>query len=452
MRTRIVLLCVCICMLFSPANRAFAGGTGKTLRVYGKGAAGDWENPIFNRIMPDVAVSGSDNLGVPNAEDLITVLLTDEAYDIYAITASNCNFRDIQRKGFAADMSGEPEIADATAKMFRFIRDLISVDGKILAIPVSVGCTYWGYDPEVWEIVRQEYHSGLPDDYQSLLAFFRWWVEEGRADFPNIGLLRTDEDTKYVVAKVLAEQILDNDWYYRKNTLAGAKETEMIFRQLENLDSEALNFQGILEEGSDDLFLFDPFCEWTSLEEDDGDTYRPMLLRLGEEGKAFIPADIRIMFVNPGTQMKEEALLYLSAFLSRRDDLAAILMYDTEHAPVMNDRILDEISRLDTRLAQLRQADTDASRQMMEELERQKEILFSRRWVVTEERLSEYRSLTSCFFPRDFCPVYMSNTSKDYFEKMIGDFAHAKTDAIGFTNELCRIEGMMMQEESRGHP
>ena len=445
MKLRILILI--LCLFFLPLAQSSAEEI-QTLRIYGKGAAGDWDNASFEKEMPGVVIAGSEDLGVPEAKDLITVLLTKEAYDLYAVSAPWCNFTAIKNKGYALDLAQDPSIASPIRKMYPFIQDALCTEDKIWAVPIAVDCTQWGYAPEVWEMIRDKYDMDLPTDYLSLFRFFEWWIDEGQFDFPEIGLIRADEDIKYVVTELLAQQILDIDCYKRNTSLLSEPETGEIFRQLEKIDFSLLNKNFILEEGSDDCFIFDPFCEWTQLEDNPEElAYTPLPLHLTEKDAAFIPVDIRVMFVNPATEMADAAMRYLSTFLAEEDEVTSILLYDTDHEPLMNQPVMDEINDLDSRIRKLSEMDEDKASQTAEDLELQKEALSKRIWKVTEEKITDYRQMTSYFFPRTYCPVYMSDSSYDnYFHNAVLSFVQGEKSSAEFLASMENIESMMISE------
>ncbi len=445
MKSRILLLCLCLMLL--AWTQSLAQGSEKVLRVYGKGAAGDLDNTLFSSKVPDVVIDGSDELEISNPKELITVLLTKDAYDLYAVYAPYCDFTEISRRGYAMDLADDAGIASSVGQMYGFVRDAVCMEGQILGIPLSVDCTQWGYAPEVWEKIREAYDRELPADYLSLFQFFEWWIDKGQYVFPEIGLVRTDENVKKVVTQLLTEQILDIDWHEKGTGLASDGMTEQVFRQLEKVDFDRLNYQTVLEEGDEQPFVFDPFCEWTQLQEDDGESWRPLLLRLNGEKTSFIPVDIRVMFVNPATQMKEKAILYLSTFLEREDPLASILLQEGEHEPIANQKVMDDLSVLESQISQLKEMNTDTAAETAERLEREKTILQKRIWNVTEERIRDYQQMTAYFFPRRFNPVYMSDTSENsYYFQILNSFVRGETDSAGFLSELQRMENMMIAE------
>ena len=106
-------------------------------------------------------------------------------------------------------------------------------------------------------------------------------------------------------------------------------------------------------------------------------------------------------------------VLYLSTFLAREDALASILLYEAEHEPIANQRVIDDLNELDSRISQLKEMNTDTAAETAERLEKEKTIMQQRIWNVTKERIEDYQRLTGYFFPRSFNPVYMSDTSEN---------------------------------------
>ena len=140
-------------------------------------------------------------------------------------------------------------------------------------------------------------------------------------------------------------------------------------------------------------------------------------------------------------------VLYLSTFLAREDALASILLYEAEHEPIANQRVIDDLNELDSRISQLKEMNTDTAAETAERLEKEKTIMQQRIWNVTKERIEDYQRLTGYFFPRSFNPVYMSDTSENSsYHQILNSFVRGEKDGAGYLSELQRIENMMIAE------
>ena len=446
MKKRMALLLLLVCMI---SHAALSENRGNVLQIFGKGAAGDWDNPVYHEMMPDMEISGSDYLDADKPAELITTLLSREAYDLYMVNYSNVNVSEIIRKGYAYDMSGNPEVSSAAENLYGFVREAICNGEGLYAVPTAVQVSQWGYSPEVWAMIQDRWGKDIPDDYQEFLDFIEWWTEEGQYEFPGIGLIRAFDNVKETLVRVLTQQIIDIDWYRREDLLVESAEAESLFGRIEKLKPEDLRFHLVTEEGDESLYLFDPDYEWDELSVYTGElTYHPLLLRFSTVSGPIIPADLRVIFINPAGDKTAEAECYTWTFLRSLDEEMHILLYDTDHAPVKNRYFEAEIERTDALLEPLYLAGEDEYRDRIAELERQKESLMRDLWLIPEERIQEYRELTPMMFVRKYCLVYMADDCEEgYLYQIISKFSQGRMNSTEYLQELRHIVQNAMREE-----
>lgn len=446
MKKRMTLVLLLVCMV---SHVALCENRGNLLRIYGKGAAGDWDNPAFHEMMPNMEISGSDYLDADKPAELITTLLSREAYDLYMVNYSNVNVSEIIRKGYAYDMSGNPEISSAVENLYGFVREAVCDGEGLYAVPTAVQVSQWGYSPEVWAMIQDRWGKDIPGDYQGFLDFIEWWTEEGQYEFPNIGLIRAFDNVKEALVRVLTQQIIDIDWYRREDLLVESAEAESLFGRIEKLEPEDLRFHLVTEEGDESLYLFDPDYEWDELSVYTGElTYHPLLLRFCTVSGPIIPADLRVIFINPTSEKTTEAEFYTRTFLRSLDEEIEILLYDTDHAPVKNRYFEAEIERTEALLEPLYLAGEDRYRDRIAELEQQKESLMRDLWLIPEERIWEYRELTPLMFVRDYCPIYMADDREEgYLYQIISKFSQGGMSSTEYVQELRHIVQRAMSEE-----
>lgn len=444
-RTMILaLLLVCLA-----CRAALCEPDGNVLRIFGKGAAGDWDNPAFHEMMPGMEISGSDYFNADKPAELITTLLTGEAYDLYMVNYSNVNVPEIIRKGYAHDMSGNPGISSAGENLYAFIREAVCDGDGLYAVPFEVQVSQWGYSTEVWEMIRNAWKKELPGDYPGFLDFIEWWTEEGQYEFLNVGLIRAFDNVKETLVRALTLQVIDIDWHERKDLLVESAEIDSLFEKIEKLNPEDLRFHLVTEEGDESLYLFDPYYEWDELGVYAGElTYHPLLLRFGTDSAPVIPADLRVIFINSASGKKAEAECYAETFLKTLDDEETILLYNTDHDPVKNHYIETEIEKTDALLEQLHRAEGDQNQERIAELERQKESYMRDLWRIPEGRINEYRELTPRMFVREYCPVYMADDREEgYLYQIISKFSQGGMSSAEYLRELRQIVRSAMREE-----
>lgn len=405
----------------------------QVLRVYGKGAAGDLENPLFARIHPEVGWEGSDSLGVMNASDLVTVLLTQEAYDLYAIPYSNCNFEAVLAKQYATDLHADATIRELCGQMYPFIQDALVEQDSIFGIPVDLTCTQWGYSPDAWQMVQEVFPVELPQTYEELFAFMAWWIEEGQYAFPQILLARNAPDAKLIITQNLTDHLLDVAWKHQNPDLLNDPAILRIYEMLESLHFDQLQPYIASDMENEISYLFDVSLDWMSLSEyPDESVYLPMPLAFRADSPIEIPVDMRMFFVNPASESRQEAIDYVSCFLASRDDLFAMTVYDGPHEPVINPWLMNVLEEKRQELAAAEEAAVQGDDQAMrmEALAARIAALERQQWLVPADRIALYQDLTPLFFIRPYNPL------------------SSKTDGSG--NRICRDVQSFVQGRLKG--
>lgn len=95
-KRRSIAATLALLLLLSGGVRA----EGVVLNVYGKGGAGEWDNPVLQEEHPEISWSGGDVLS-GSAQDLVQALTARQPYDLYALNYTDQNFCEIMQKGFA---------------------------------------------------------------------------------------------------------------------------------------------------------------------------------------------------------------------------------------------------------------------------------------------------------------------------------------------------------------
>ena len=375
-----------------------------TLRVYGKGGAGDWDNPRFAALYPDVRWEGGDELGVYDVSDLVTVLLTREAYDLYAVPYANCHFEAVMDKGFALDLSGDAAVAEASGRWYPFIRDALTEENAVYGVPVAVGCDQWCYSLDAWDVVREQFPVEVPQDYHEFIMFVDWWIKEGQYEFPEITLVRGTLDAQLTLTSRLTELLLDLVWRDGAPEYLLDPGVLAVFQALQEVPFASLQAPVASDGGEGCLALFSVAQDWADLTQyPDEPAFLPLPLAISDGLPLAVPVELRVFFVNPGSAMREEAVAYVACFLEGQDERYAIAAYDGPHPPVENPWSPGS-------------------------------------WLVTEERVATYQQLTALFFARGYNPLL------GQLDDAMQSFMQGKTSAEGFLRGLCSAVDMALGE------
>ena len=113
-----------------------------------------------------------------------SIRMLDSSVDIYFTRTNFTGYQAMLEKGFCADLSGEAELSRQVNDMADCIRDAVTVDGKICAVPYGVifgsfstlGCSQAAFDTLGISI------SELPSSTDELLDCILSWIEAGMLD------------------------------------------------------------------------------------------------------------------------------------------------------------------------------------------------------------------------------------------------------------------------------
>lgn len=421
----------------------------RTLRIYGKGAAGDWDNPEFNAAFPSIKIEGSETLGVANAADLITVLLTEEAYDIYIINYANSNFSAVTEKGYALDLNCSPIIATSVSRMYDFLSHALVGDTSTYGIPIEITCQQWGISKQVFDLLKETIDIQIPRNYHELFDFFEWWVLDGQYEYPDICLMKNAVNIKKDIIEHITRQILDIAWSEQSANILLDPSIKDIYQRIESISFDDIN-AFVLDDGGNEMkCLFDITYDWADLEEYAEEyAFEPLVLELSEDVYLKVPIDIRIMFINPSTLLRTESIAYIEYFMKSQNSLYNILMFNLAHDPIENPHVAKRVNELKRILEDysnkedgIYEAEIDATKKRIEKYEKMK-------WLVTKEKIEEYQENGTHFFVREFNPVYMNDKDNTGgLNRSIDFFAVGKITHQQFIDDLYRLYSYAVLEE-----
>lgn len=433
------------------SNYAFCEETyqNKTLRIYGKGAAGDWHNPEYNAAFPSIQIDGSETLGVSTAADLITVLLTEEAYDIYIINYANSNFSSVMKKGYALDLSCSPQIATGLSMMYEFLFYALADDTFIYGIPVDITCQQWGVSMQAWAAINEASNIELPRNYDEFLDLFDWWIMYGQYEYPDICLVKNAVNLKKDMINYLTKQILDIAWSEQNADILLNPKILSIFQRIESMNFNAIN-PFILDDGGTEMqYVFDIACDWAALEEyADEPSFEPLVLEFSEDVHTKVPIDIRVMFINPSTLLKTESIAYVEYFIRNQSKLYNVLVFDLAHEPIENPYVSKRIIELKSILDDYLISQDGIYIDKINEMEKRIEYFEKMKWLVTKEKIEAYQEYKDLFFVRKYNPIYMNDKDNTGgVNRLIEYFSVEKITSQQFIDELYRQYNYAALEE-----
>jgi hypothetical protein len=373
-----------------------------------------WEDltRMFAKANPDVPIEYCDKY-FTNIEEIAAHMTSPDAADVYTMYYGNMDLSDLYKKGSLADLSGNRAITDIVNDMYPNIRESLTFDGKIVAIPYSMYANTFGVNLKTLEEIGLT-KDDAPRTYFELLEFIERWIDEYSADYPDLKLFEYCENlNQQLMYAILNAQL----------TYCGAQGEPLTFdtpvmrkllAKLESIDftplSENVSFEGesdvqqqwvvVNSDGSAPLFiLFNPITidRYTN---EENRAFEPKPLALDEGMPAIMSAQMNMLVLNKKSAESEEAMRFLQYYAENMYPATCVNTMPNENEPIKNPNHVQGLKHSQEQLGILEslleiadegtkpfiEADIQSYKGMIETEEQW-------RWSATPEDIARYRSL-----------------------------------------------------------
>ncbi|NLG25550.1 MAG: extracellular solute-binding protein [Clostridiales bacterium] len=366
----------------------------------------------FSAANPGVPIRVDERYFV-NAEELARALSQPDAADLYRLSLSSYDLGALYDKGYIADLSGDQELAAAVARMTPAVRDAVTHNGKVLALPFEMWGNTWGANLKAFEAIGLT-PNDVPKTYMQLLDFIDRWEREYRGDYPEMMLLPAGDQIELktmLFSTILMAQI----GRCSRDGVALTFDTpamRALLTRLEQVDFSA--YPGYGESGgygysSDEMekSLFSESYNLTAGKTSmgmDADRYQmvPMLLTLDEGEQPVIAADVSAIALSPAGRDNPQAIDFLRFYAGHMPGRTRISLYTDENEPVENyyyaenvKQTLQYIARLEKSMAQADdENDKKQYRQMLDDANQNYENMQkNERYEISAADIAGYREL-----------------------------------------------------------
>ena len=363
----------------------------------------------FGNAHGDVAVILDQNYMQPS-EIIEAMMSRDSAVDIYMISVAGEAYDALYNRGYMMELDNA-EIVSAVKGMYPAIQEVLTRDGEVVAIPLSVYGWTMGLDYEGFEklgVARED----MPDSWSGLLDLLPELADE----LPEDGSIKIFDDyyTQATARESLVDAIMES---WRIHQTASGQETgydspeliELLDRVME-LDYEAL---GVPEDDEDEEMRYRVIAyssssdrSYTLLETSVGCTIgnfysncEPALLSVipGEPGE--LPLSINVAFVNPFSENVELAQEFLVELMKHMPNDALYNLSDEKNEPIRNSYMLETMRQYQEELDKLRAdletadpVDVPGIEELISEDERILEDLDRYGWEIPQKDIDWYRA------------------------------------------------------------
>ena len=433
-----------------------------TLRVKPFSWSSATENAVFNFMNEhsDISVVRED-YGDENTL-LQSMMNRDGDVDVYLIDLDSGAFGAILERGFAADLSENAVLTEAVEKMYPFVKESLSRDGKLAAVPLEIMGSAIGYNPEVLEKMGMT-EEDLPKTWNKFLDFLKELPDRlAGTDFRAFDLYTYREDTVLSVLRMILNQFSMT----REGESMNTDEMRNLLEKIQGIDFDALQIltdeemNSLEETGAYEAMGGMKQALLTTYSNTALSTYdnsRPLILALREGEEPLLPVSLVVAFINPYSGHMQEAMLFLESLLDQQEvrtryslnpDLNEPLRFPNhEEQRAQNEKWL-KIAR-----QHVQDAEDDETRdnwtEVVEYYEKSLAEYDETNWMISPDSLAAYRARAQYVRPLTwnfFSQIYAVDEAGQFWD-LQASFAKGTTTArelltfIDKKVQMMRLEG-----------
>ena len=337
---------------------------------------------------------------------LESMMNRDDSIDVYVLSTSSPIYDALYRRGYLMELDGSEALSTFADSIYPDIRDALSTNGRLVAVPVSINAWVPGVNEKALEKLGMTV-ADVPDNWMDFLDFLVSLEEplrDGKLHLFYDGYTTEDaqNDMFYAIFETYQRYVnaVDPAMGYNTDLL------RTLLTKLENIDFAALGLPEPVEDDENGRVYSGDVSEDSILLQtgvgctigDFYSEYTPILMGLDADTPVPLVLNADVAFVNPFTKHPEQAIAFMETLA---DSLSTGVRYDIN--PDLNEVIrgrqnedsLREAQKwVDDTRAQLDEAD-EADRQMMEEMLAQAEenLRYWKNygWEVSQRDLDWYR-------------------------------------------------------------
>lgn len=396
--------------------------------------------------------------------DIVQAMMKqDGSTDIYSLPMDNSQFAALRKKGYLQDLSANEKIVESTSRLYPYIRDAVTQDGKIIGVPVCFEGRTPGVHMEAWKGI-----GGTEEELPKTWSQFFDWLESlpERLEGKNVAVVpdwETRESFRGTILEVMLNQYEtlmerkgDTDYYF-----ATPEMCELV-RRLDGLDYDALQIRN----GNDEDEYYDDYDERTALLDNntstlfyDGGTYVPLPLSFSEEEDPVLPVQVSIAFMNPYSEHPQEAMEFLALATENLFGLDQYAAYTDRTEPVHYSGYESMLryyqERIDKLKEQIEKTEDGNDRETLEEILQDAEADLAdaeeSSWIICSEQIESYKKMQGYFRAKGYSflnVLYASENddedSNEYDKLFFDSFGKEPAEVLGMLDKkvrMIRMEG-----------
>jgi ABC-type glycerol-3-phosphate transport system substrate-binding protein len=370
---------------------------------------------VYNDSFTDAVYDFNNATGVPvilrrggtTSNILQDMMNRDDSVDIYCMSAQTSEFSALKKRGFIYDLSSNEKLAAMAERMVPYIRDAVTKDGKLVAVPSNAYGYFLGYKPEILKKL------GIENDLPKTWSQFFDWIEAMPAKMEGKGYtVFASWTSKWEFRYTLLHTIIEQYQMYinegKKEFAFNTPQLRELLERVMSIDCDALGLRESSDESDDtggywseDEYkesLIETYTQ-TSMQTYNEGTM-PLLLSFDEGEDPILPITICVSFVNPFSKHAEEAAEFLAMSMKNLDTSTRYSVFADETEPIRYPDFEEYKQNMQKWYEEAKQALETAEdeemkaqwAQTVEEYEKNLADIDNTYWMVSPEAIAAYQS------------------------------------------------------------
>lgn len=376
--------------------------------------------------------------------------------DVYIINTDSSDYQAVFDRGYMMELTDSEKLAETAERLYPALREELSIDGALCAIPAS--CYFWlpFVNRETLEKLDMSIDE-IPTNWSDLLDFF---MEELPNRLPEDGSVALMDG---YIGDVYARQcVFDRIFASYQQLLKedpdafSSDEMAQLLQKLEQVDFQALGQPAEEETQQDDFFPDEiQYCLFemnmgTSIE-GISQYYYPMVMSLTPDTPRMLTLSATAAFVNPFTKNRELALEFMEALTEKLSTGVQYTIYSDRTEPVENSHYQENMQEMQQLLDQLQaqydsaqEADRQALQEALDAAQESLEDYENYRYSIREEDIAWIHQYADALALQGNNWLYSADSGDAY--QLVQQYSEGQIDARKLMNEIGRKIRMMMME------
>ena len=399
-------------------------------------------------------------------EELTTAMVSGTgSMDVLCLTTSYNPVERLIDKGYAADLSGYPELMAVAGRMDPRFTQSVMRDGKLYALPVALSTNTLGVNADVMEKLGLM-ESDLPTTWLEFLDFAaNYYYDYGEE---NADVVLMDLNMRRSLFQMIRDQYVAAQL---RDTGSVSFDTPLFRKLMQAL--EAIDFTELdpyevkgdkVWEGNDanEFYekqqLFTRYSEASPRAMDQsgyGRSNQPLILRLDSETEPVLPVSMTVMIVNPRSTRMDQAAAYLTAYAGHYDaETENIMFFPDQNDPVPNSyyevqkqSYEESLRDVDSRIEKADESEKASLRETREQIQGYLDELENQRMSVTEEMIQAYREQVAPYLYVTPQTPLTNPESSNELDTLTSQYLDHAIDLDTYIREMDQRVRMMMLED-----